>query len=174
MLEAVVGYKRLPQLMLLIGLAVASVTISSTAQAQHCVRTVRSLSDFTIRGNAWTWWNRAADHGYARGHRPEPGSVLVFGRQGRLPQGHVSLVTAIIDERTILVHHTWSQGAEIEASVEVVDVSDANDWSSVRVWHSQTDTLGTSSLRISGFIYPRNAHPQMVLVEAAASAMGLY
>ena len=164
----------LPKFMLLIGLAVAGLTITSTAQAQHCVRTVRALSDFTIRGNAWTWWNQAADYGYTRGSVPEPGSVLVFGRQGSLPVGHVSLVTAIIDERTIWVHHTWSQGPRIEASAQVVDVSDANDWSAVRVWHGETDTLGNSVLRISGFIYPRDEHPQMVLVEAAASAMALY
>ncbi|MEM7445682.1 MAG: CHAP domain-containing protein [Pseudomonadota bacterium] len=164
----------LSTIMLLVAVMVAGITTSQPAQAQHCVRTVRALSDFTIRGNAWTWWNRAAQYGYSRGHRPEPGSVLVFGRQRRLPTGHVSLVTAIIDQRTIWVHHTWSLGAEIEASAQVVDVSDNNDWSLVRVWHGETETMGVSSLRISGFIYPQDDHPQTLLVEAAASAMGLY
>jgi hypothetical protein len=78
------------------------------------------------------------------------------------------------DERTIWVHHTWSQGSEIEASAEVVDVSDANDWSIVRVWHGQTGTLGRSTLRVSGFIYPREEHPQLMMADVAASAMGLY
>jgi len=135
---------------------------------------VRALSDFDIRGNAWTWWNRAAEYGYTRGRTPEPGSVMVFAQQGRLPSGHVSLVTAIIDPRTVWVHHTWSQGPEIEASAQVVDVSDANDWSAVRVWHGETETLGNSSLRVSGFIYPRSEHPQELLAEAAATAMALY
>lgn len=125
----------------------------STAAAQDCVRTVRAISDFTIRGDAWTWWNHAAGV-YDRESHPAIGSVLVFKRTGHMRRGHVSLVSAVIDRRTIEVDHTWINGDGIRRGMRVVDVSRNNDWSSVRVWHEPTDQMGMRVYASYGFIMP--------------------
>ncbi|MBP2298175.1 CHAP domain-containing protein [Azospirillum picis] len=119
------------------------------------MRTVRSLSDFTIRGDAWTWWDHAAGR-YDREHRPSIGSVLVFKRTGIMRRGHVSLVSAVIDRRTIEVDHTWIAGDGLQRGMRVVDVSKNNDWSSVRVWHEPTDQLGLRVYAAYGFIMPED------------------
>ncbi|WP_455171145.1 CHAP domain-containing protein [Azospirillum largimobile] len=127
----------------------------STAAAQDgdCVRTVRSISDFTIRGDAWTWWDHAAGQ-YDRDHRPAVGSVLVFKRTGHMRRGHVSLVSAVIDRRTIEVDHSWIDGDGLRRGMRVVDVSRNNDWSAVRVWHEPTDQMGLRVYAAYGFIMP--------------------
>ncbi|WP_247874513.1 CHAP domain-containing protein [Azospirillum sp. TSH20] len=117
------------------------------------MRTVRSISDFTIRGDAWTWWDHAAGQ-YDREHRPAVGSVLVFKRTGHMRRGHVSLVSAVIDRRTIEVDHSWLDGDGLRRGMRVVDVSRNNDWSSVRVWHEPTDQLGLRVYAAYGFIMP--------------------
>jgi hypothetical protein len=42
--------------------------------------------------------------------------------------------------------------------VRAVDVSDANDWSAVRVWYAPIQGLGTTHWPVDGFIYNRPAH----------------
>ncbi|WP_247872087.1 CHAP domain-containing protein [Azospirillum sp. TSO35-2] len=117
------------------------------------MRTVRSISDFTIRGDAWTWWDHAAGQ-YDREHRPAVGSVLVFKRTGHMRRGHVSLVSAVIDRRTIEVDHSWIDGDGLRRGMKVVDVSKNNDWSAVRVWHEPTEQLGLRVYTAYGFILP--------------------
>jgi hypothetical protein len=147
--------------------ALAVFAVSSAANAQYCVQTVRHLTDFTIRGDAWTWW-ASADGVHERGAEPEIGSIIVFDRQSDLPLGHVSVVSAIVDERTIEVDHTWASGDQIVYGAPVIDVSQDNDWSSVRVWHEPTETMGLTEFRISGFIYPEA--PQTLFAGLAAHA----
>lgn len=127
--------------------------VSAPAAAQDCVRTVRAISDFTIRGDAWTWWNHAAGQ-YERDHQPAVGSVLVFKRTGHMRRGHVSLVSAVIDRRTIEVDHTWISGDGLRRGMRVVDVSRNNDWSAVRVWNEPTDQMGLRVYTAYGFIMP--------------------
>ena len=135
-------------------IALSPLTVSTAAaQDGDCVRTVRSISDFTIRGDAWTWWDHAAGQ-YDREHRPAVGSVLVFKRTGHMRRGHVSLVSAVIDRRTIEVDHSWINGDGLRRGMRVVDVSRNNDWSSVRVWHEPTDQLGLRVYAAYGFIMP--------------------
>ncbi|WP_413339749.1 CHAP domain-containing protein [Azospirillum sp. CT11-132] len=135
-------------------IALSPLTVSTAAaQDGDCVRTVRSISDFTIRGDAWTWWDHAAGQ-YDREHRPAVGSVLVFKRTGHMRRGHVSLVSAVIDRRTIEVDHSWLDGDGLRRGMRVVDVSRNNDWSSVRVWHEPTDQLGLRVYAAYGFIMP--------------------
>ena len=135
-------------------IALSPLTVSTAAaQDGDCVRTVRSISDFTIRGDAWTWWDHAAGQ-YDREHRPAVGSVLVFKRTGHMRRGHVSLVSAVIDRRTIEVDHSWINGDGLRRGMRVVDVSRNNDWSAVRVWHEPTDQLGLRVYAAYGFIMP--------------------
>lgn len=139
-------------------LALTPIAVPS-ARAQDCVRVVRSISDFTIQGDAWMWWTRAEGR-YARADAPRDGSVLVFKRTGRLGRGHVSLVSSLIDRRTIEVDHSWLDGRGLRRAMRVVDVSASNDWSQVRVWHEPSGTLGQHVYPTYGFILPDGARPR--------------
>lgn len=91
-----------------------------------------------------------------------------------MPYGHVAVVAKVIDPRHVLINHAnWSRPGMIERGVMAVDVSDAGDWSSVRVWHGPSRTLGLRQSPTFGFIYPAGAltpaaqpHPMNVGVAA--------
>jgi hypothetical protein len=62
-------------------------------------------------------------------------SVLVFQPTSAMPLGHGAVVQEIIDEPHIMLNHAnWSKPGMIESRALAVDVSDAGDWSKVRVW----------------------------------------
>jgi surface antigen len=135
------------------------------AQRWQCAPFARLASGIQIFGDARTWWNQA-DGRYERGNAPEVGAVLAFKATGRMRYGHVAMVSEIIDGRTIKVTHAnWSpiNGArgQVEENVEVVDVSENNDWSEVRVWYAPLADLGTSSHPTYGFIYADDAALQL-------------
>jgi hypothetical protein len=124
----------------------------------QCVPYARDVSGIPIRGDAWTWWDQAAGV-YDRGHRPEPGAVLVLGARGRLASGHLSVVTGVVDARTILVTQSnWGSDGEtrrrIYSAQSAVDVSPGNDWSEIRFYNPDTRAFG-SVYSADGFIYPR-------------------
>lgn len=148
---------------LILAIGFIGVISASAAQAQMCVRYARSLTDFTIRGDAWTWWDGASER-YERGKRPAVGSVLVFKRTGSMRRGHVSTVSAVIDDRTILVDHSWVRGQGLHRNMRIVDVSPGNDWSRVRVWHPPTDSLGIRHYPTYGFIYPEDYRSEEAVV----------
>lgn len=125
----------------------------SEAQAQMCVKIARSLTNFDIRGDAWAWWENAAER-YQRGSRPTAGSVLVFKRTGQLRRGHVSTVSAVLSSRVVTVDHSWLEGHGLVRGMRVIDTSAGNDWSSVRVWHPPTNSLGMRAYPTYGFILP--------------------
>ena len=139
-------------------LAIAPIAVP-VAQAEDCVRIVRAISDFRIQGDAWMWWNRAEGQ-YARDTAPADGSVLVFKRAGRMSRGHVSLVSNIIDRRTIEVDHSWLDGRGLRRGMRVVDVSPANNWSMVRVWHEPSGQMGMRVYPTYGFILPDGVKPK--------------
>ncbi|WP_349018292.1 CHAP domain-containing protein [Azospirillum brasilense] len=132
---------------------------------------MRSISDFDIRGDAWTWWNTAADQ-YERDKRPALGSVLVFKRSQRLGRGHVSLVSHIIDRRTIEVDHSWLDGRGLRRNMRVVDVSPRNDWSAVRVWHEPSDQLGLRVYTTYGFILPEGEEAEIRQADSRGAGIG--
>lgn len=124
----------------------------------QCVPYARDVSGIQIYGDALTWWGQAEGR-YARGHRPKPGAVMSFAPHGRMELGHVAAVSRVIDSRTVLLRHAnWSpidgRRGQIEDDVRAVDVSDANDWSQVRVWYAPIGNLGTTAWPVNGFIYP--------------------
>lgn len=121
----------------------------------QCVRFAREFSGIQIYGDAWTWWNSALTSNRRTGAAPEVGAVIVFEPSGRMTRGHVAVVSQILTERVMRISHAnWggSRGA-IERDVTVVDVSGANDWSEVRVWHNPSGDLGVSVYPVYGFIY---------------------
>ncbi|MCD2324041.1 CHAP domain-containing protein [Sphingomonas sp. IC-56] len=123
----------------------------------QCVPFARQVSGVDIRGNAWTWWSQAAGR-YARGNTPKAGSVMSFQKTGKMPYGHVAMVSKVVSDREVLLTHAnWSTRGGIERNVRAIDVSAAGDWSQVRVWYASVGGLGTSSYPVNGFIYADGA-----------------
>ena len=144
--------------------AVALSASAATAPAQslldyvgQCVPFARAASGIQIFGDAWTWWDQAEGR-YDRGSKPRAGAVIVFERTGRLPLGHVAVVSRVVEKRVVmLTHANWSRidGARghAEQDVTLFDVSRDNDWSEVKVWYRDTDGLGGTVYPVAGFIY---------------------
>ena len=123
----------------------------------QCAQFARLFSGINIVGDAWTWWDKASGR-YAKGFKPQEGSVLVFRPVGAMRLGHVAVVSQVLTDRVIQVTHAnWSliggRRGQVEKDVTVVDVSDAGDWSRVKVWFDPTGALGTTSYPTYGFIY---------------------
>ena len=138
----------------------------------QCVTFARMFSGIQIFGNAWTWWQSAVGR-YERGSTPQTGAVLVFRPQGRMRLGHVAVVSRVLTDRVIqITHANWSpiNGArgQVERDVTVIDMSEAGDWSSVRVWYNPLNDLGTSVYTTYGFIYDRPAGGNSGTTVAAA------
>ncbi|RMB54519.1 CHAP domain-containing protein [Sphingomonas sp. PP-CE-3A-406] len=129
----------------------------AAAQFWQCVTFARSVSGIEIRGNANTWWSQAEGR-YERGHTPKAGSVLAFSPTLRMRVGHVAMVSKVVSDREVLLTHAnWSRPGAIETNVRAVDVSDAGDWSMVKVWYGPQGDLGTSAYPTKGFIYSGHA-----------------
>jgi surface antigen len=141
-------------------MAVTGLLASVPAAAQgylQCVPFARAESGVEIRGNAKTWWSQAAGT-YERGEEPRKGAVMAFAGTRGMPMGHVAVVKKIVSDREILIDHAnWSpingRRGQIERNVRVVDVSDAGDWSMVRVWYAPIGDLGLRANPVQGFIY---------------------
>ena len=125
-----------------------------------CVPYVRSVTDIDIKGNATNWWQLAAGV-YDRGETPEAGSVMNFRSTGRMRLGHVAVVAAVLNPRMVEIDHAnWggpgSNGGGISRGIPVIDVSENNDWSAVRVGLGRGGDFG-SVYPTYGFIYDRPA-----------------
>lgn len=136
----------------------------------QCVPIARTMSGIQIYGDAHSWWDQAEGR-YSKGSAPKKGAVLNFMPHGSMKLGHVAAVTRILDDRTILVTHAnWSpfggRRGYVEKNVRVIDVSEDNDWSRVRVWYSPNANMGGTEWPTHGFIYP-NGRPPMALPETA-------
>lgn len=120
----------------------------------ECVPYARKLSGVQIWGDAVTWWHQAEGR-YVRSGHPAEGSVMVMKGYNDDKRGHVAVVSAIVSERLIRVDHAnWLSGGETSINVPVYDVSAANDWSEVRVWHIPGHHWGGRTYNTQGFIHP--------------------
>ena len=132
----------------------------------QCVPYAREVSHVDLSGNAFLWWAEAAGR-YARGSTPEEGAVLNFRAIGRMPLGHVAVVTSVVNSRTILVTQAnWVRGT-ITNDVTMQDVSPNNDWTQVQVELGDSSTWG-AAYPTYGFIYNQPANATTI----AASASG--
>ena len=137
----------------------------AAAQFWQCAPYAREVSGIQIRGNANTWWGQAAGH-YDRGHTPKVGAVLAFQASHRMRVGHVAMVSKVVSDREVLLTHAnWSRPGRIETDVRAVDVSDAGDWSMVKVWYAPQGSLGTSAYATNGFIYGSRDLPTTQLAQ---------
>jgi hypothetical protein len=115
-----------------------------------CVPFARTVTGVEIRGNANTWWKKAAGV-YERGHQPKVGAVMAFAASRSMPMGHVAVVSKVVSDREILIDQANWERNRITQDTLVVDVSEKGDWSVVRVANSG-GTLGRTN-PINGFIY---------------------
>jgi surface antigen len=144
---------------------VASVTLD-------CVPFARALSGVRLSGDAADWW-RQADGRYDRGIAPSIGSVLVLRRSGRLPSGHVAVVSQVLGERQILVTQANWVHSRVSADQPVIDISAANDWSRVRIWWPPAGGMGITDYPAYGFIRPNLAATHDQLIAATPRAIRL-
>ncbi|MCW1381251.1 CHAP domain-containing protein [Novosphingobium sp. KCTC 2891] len=149
------------------------VAMPTAAQARlQCVAYAREVGDVQLTGNAREWWGNAAGT-YERGQRPEAGAVLAFKASSAMPFGHVAVVSKVVDARHVLLNHAnWSGPGLIERGVMAVDVSEAGDWSKVRVWYGPTRSLGLREAPTFGFIYPGSAPVTVTASNDVASDKG--
>ena len=130
----------------------------------QCVPYAREVSHIDLSGDAFLWWAEASGR-YARGDVPQEGAVLNFRAIGRMPLGHVAVVTDVVDSRTILVTQAnWVRGT-ITNDVTVQDVSPDNDWSEVQVELGDSRTWG-AAYPTYGFIYNQPATTTVIAARA--------
>jgi hypothetical protein len=124
---------------------------------QQCVPFARNHSGVRIFGDAGTWWAQAADR-FERDDEPEPGAVIVVRGYHDPKRGHVAVVRKVLDERQITVDHAnWLNKGEVQLDTPVMDISDGNDWSKVRVWNLPGRHFGGRIYEVLGFIRPVEA-----------------
>ena len=118
-----------------------------------CAPFARELTGLPLHGDAASWWSQAEGR-YHRQHTPQVGSVLVFQREGRLPSGHVSVVSRVVGERQIEVMQANWLPRTLERDRPVIDVSPAGDWTRVRVWWAPIGAIGSHPYPAYGFVVP--------------------
>lgn len=159
----------------LLALGVLATPLAAPAPAfarLQCVPYARDVSGIEIHGNAHTWWKQA-DGVYRRGTTPLQDAVMVFRSTSAMPYGHVAVVHEIVDARHVLLDHAnWSRPGMIEHQALAEDVSEAGDWSEVRVWFEPIHALGGRTNPVFGFIYNSTPQPagnaEMQIVSAKA------
>ena len=114
-----------------------------------CVPFAREASGIQLKGNAGTWWGKAAGL-YNRSKLPQVGAVMNFASSRKMPMGHVAVVSNVIDARRIQIDHANWVRNKVTQDQMVIDVSDANDWSQVRVVNAD-GTMGRVN-PVLGFI----------------------
>lgn len=126
-----------------------------------CVPYARSITGMQISGNGGEWWNNSAGR-YARGQRPQIGSVLSFRSSGGMRLGHVAVVSRIVQPRVLEIDHAnWGgpgiRRGTVMRNVRVIDVSDDNTWTRVRVQVGWTSENFGREYPTDGFIHNRPA-----------------
>jgi CHAP domain-containing protein len=139
------------------------------AAAVECAPFARALTGVSLSGAAADWWRQAKGR-YTRMQQPEVGSLLVFQRSGRLPSGHVAVVSRVLSRRQIMVTQANWVHHRITQDQSVVDMSGSGDWTTVRVWWPPSGQLGTAGYPTFGFIRPDHpiGHDQLVAATPAA------
>jgi hypothetical protein len=140
--------------------------------ALECAPFARALSGVRLSGGAADWWSEAAGR-YVRSETPSVGSVLVLGRSGRLPEGHVSVVSQVLGRREILVTQANWVHHRVSEDQPVIDVSPDNDWSVVRVWWPPAGQMGVNDYAAYGFIHADRPTSHDQLIAATPGAIRL-
>jgi len=135
----------------------------------ECVPYAREHSTVNLRGDAYTWWNKA-EGVYARSGLPSLGAVMVLAGYAGRHRAHVAIVMRQISPREIRINHAnWLDDGAIYVNDPVLDVSQANDWTEVKVWNIRSGTWGTKVYAVQGFIGPGPATPTPLVASAGPS-----
>jgi len=129
-------------------------SLQSRGARVWCVPFARNLSGVEIRGNARTWWRQAQGE-FEVGNTPTIGAVMAFSATPSMPLGHVAVVSELVDDRMLRVDHANWRRNKVSLGMSVIDVSENNDWSRVRL-ESNPGAYG-SVYPINGFIRPQPA-----------------
>jgi surface antigen len=132
---------------------------TATSAGISCVPYARAVTGMQVTGNGGQWWYNAAGT-YARSQRPEPGAVMAFRSSGGMSHGHVAVVRQVLGTREVLIDHAnWAgpgiRRGSIMQNVAVVDVSDRNDWTAVKVQVGHDQGLFGRTYATFGFIHNR-------------------
>jgi len=121
----------------------------------QCVPYARDHSGVRLWGDAGTWWGKASGK-FERSSMPEAGAVMVMRGYDDDECGHVAIVRRTLNDREIVVDHAnWLNNGEVSLDNPVMDVSDDNDWSKVRVWYAPGHHYGGRVYEVRGFILGR-------------------
>jgi len=133
---------------------------SWSAGGVQCVPYARDHSSVALRGDAYTWWDKAAGI-YLRSPSPQEGAVIVIAGYAGSHRAHVAVVRRLVTPREIRIDHAnWLNDGAIYVNDPVVDVSPDNDWSQVKVWNIRSGSWGTKTYAVRGFIGPGPAGGQ--------------
>ena len=124
-----------------------------------CVPYARAVTGIEVSGNGGDWWGNATGH-YDRGQQPEPGAVMAFQADRGMSRGHVAVVRQVLNSREVLIDHAnWGgpgiRRGSVMQNVTVVDVSNRNDWSAVKVQSGYSGEAFGRTYPTHGFIYNR-------------------
>ncbi|MBS0638732.1 MAG: CHAP domain-containing protein [Acetobacteraceae bacterium] len=136
----------------------------------ECAPFARALTGVKLSGAAADWWPQAAGR-YDRSRDPDVGSVLVFRRGGRLPSGHVAVVSEVVGPRQIRVTQANWVRHRITEEQSVIDVSRSGDWSLVRVFWPPSGEMGTTEYPTYGFIRPDHPPSKRMIAQRTPDAV---
>ena len=146
-----------------------TVTKDANNKPLQCVPYARAHSDVKLFGDAYTWWDKAKDK-YPRGAVPELGAVMVLNNYAGPEHAHLAVVRQMVSTREIRVDHAnWLNDGSIYVNDPVEDVSDANDWSLVRVFNLKTSAWGIKVYPVQGFIGGKEGDGRSDLVAGGTS-----
>ena len=151
-----------------------TVTKDTNNKPLQCVPYARAHSDVKLYGDAYTWWDKAEGK-YPRETTPEPGAVMVLNNYAGPDRAHVAVVSKLVSAREIRVDHAnWLDDGSIYVNDPVEDVSEANDWSLVRVFNLKTEAWGGKVYPVQGFIGGKaDGRPDLVAGGANPGATAL-
>jgi len=120
----------------------------------QCVPYVRAHSAVALRGDAYTWWDQAAGR-FRRSSLPSQGAVMVLHDYAGPERAHVAVVRTVVSPREIRIDHAnWLDDGRIYTDDPVRDVSEAGDWSLVKVYNLKAGAWGARTYSVQGFIGP--------------------
>ena len=99
--------------------------------------------------------------------------MLVLRRGGRLPSGHVAVVSRLLAPRQVLVIQANWVPDELTEDQLAIDVSPRNDWTEVRMWWPPANAMGGHVYPAYGFILPAAPATHEALRRAARPAARL-
>ncbi len=142
-----------------------------TGPRLECVPYAREHSGVNIHGDAYTWWDKAAGV-YYRGSEPVMGAVMLMVGYAGKHRAHVAVVRRMVSPREIRIDHAnWLNDGAIYVNDPVMDVSEDNDWSQVKVWNIRSGSWGTKIYNVKGFIGPGTSDENPVVASSDFNAV---